>query len=190
MTRRANGEGTISKRKDGRYMGRYWIHTATGPKRKTIYGRKGEKREQVHRKLTEAMAGRDRGLVFDAESLTLGGYLDRWLTDSVQSSVKVSTFENYSYVGAPPHLPRVGRVEARSPHRYPRPRTIPGEARRGPLQQHRPAYPPGTPPCSRPGRPLGSPAPQRDRRRRPPEASREGDPATHPGAGGRFFGSG
>ncbi len=30
----------ITKRKDGRYMARYTVHTADGRKRKTIYGRK------------------------------------------------------------------------------------------------------------------------------------------------------
>jgi hypothetical protein len=35
----AKGDG-ISKRKDGRYVGRYTVHTPDGPKRKVIYGRK------------------------------------------------------------------------------------------------------------------------------------------------------
>ncbi len=33
----AKGDG-ITKRKDGRYMARYTVQTADGPKRKTIYG--------------------------------------------------------------------------------------------------------------------------------------------------------
>jgi integrase len=39
MGRRGNGEGTISRRKDGRWEGRYYIHTVDGPKRKVIYGK-------------------------------------------------------------------------------------------------------------------------------------------------------
>ena len=35
----AKGDG-ITKRKDGRYMARYTVHTPDGPKRKVIYGRK------------------------------------------------------------------------------------------------------------------------------------------------------
>jgi hypothetical protein len=46
--KRGNGEGSITKRKDGRYMARYTVHTAKGLKRKTIYGRK---REEVRDKL-------------------------------------------------------------------------------------------------------------------------------------------
>ncbi len=31
-----NGEGTIYRRKDGRYEARYIVHTANGPKRKAF----------------------------------------------------------------------------------------------------------------------------------------------------------
>jgi hypothetical protein len=37
MGRPGNGESSISRRKDGLYMARYTVQTATGPKRKTIY---------------------------------------------------------------------------------------------------------------------------------------------------------
>jgi integrase len=36
MGKRGNGEGSITRRKDGLYMARYMVQTATGPKRKTI----------------------------------------------------------------------------------------------------------------------------------------------------------
>jgi len=32
MGRRGNGEGSIYQRKDGRWMGRYTVYTASGPK--------------------------------------------------------------------------------------------------------------------------------------------------------------
>jgi hypothetical protein len=37
--KRGNGEGSITKRRDGRWMARYTVHTAKGPKRKHIYGK-------------------------------------------------------------------------------------------------------------------------------------------------------
>jgi hypothetical protein len=37
--KRGNGEGSITKRKDGRWEARYTIHTSAGPKRRTLYGR-------------------------------------------------------------------------------------------------------------------------------------------------------
>ena len=39
MGKRGNGEGSISRRKDGLYMARYMVQTATGTKRKTVYGK-------------------------------------------------------------------------------------------------------------------------------------------------------
>jgi integrase len=50
--RRGNGEGTIYKRKDGRYEARYTVHTASGPKRKAIYGKT---RAEVAEKLTKRL---------------------------------------------------------------------------------------------------------------------------------------
>jgi integrase len=37
--KRGNGEGSITRRKDGLYMARYTVQTPTGPKRKTLYGK-------------------------------------------------------------------------------------------------------------------------------------------------------
>jgi hypothetical protein len=36
MGKRGNGEGGISRRKDGLYMARYTVQTPTGPKRKAL----------------------------------------------------------------------------------------------------------------------------------------------------------
>ena len=36
MGKRGNGEGSITRRKDGLYMARYTVQTATGSKRKTL----------------------------------------------------------------------------------------------------------------------------------------------------------
>ncbi len=39
MGKRGNGEGGISRRKDGLYMACYTVHIATGVKRKAVYGK-------------------------------------------------------------------------------------------------------------------------------------------------------
>jgi integrase len=90
--RRGNGEGSITRRKDGLYMGRYWVETLQGPKRKTIYGKK---REEVADKLARALAERADGIVYDDENVTVGEYLDSWLKGSVRGSVRQSTFDRY-----------------------------------------------------------------------------------------------
>ena len=95
MGKRGNGEGSITRRKDGLYMARYWVETPTGKKRKTIYGKKGEKRQDVADKLAEALGDRSKGLVFEADNLKVGEYLERWLADSVRDTVRPTTFERY-----------------------------------------------------------------------------------------------
>ena len=37
--KRGNGEGSITRRKDGLYMARYTVETATGAKRKAVYAK-------------------------------------------------------------------------------------------------------------------------------------------------------
>jgi hypothetical protein len=93
MAKRGNGEGSITcHKKSGLYMARYTVQTADGPKRKTIYGKKWE---VVADKLAKALANRSEGLVYDDGSLTVEEYLARWLKDSVQGTVRISTFVRY-----------------------------------------------------------------------------------------------
>jgi integrase len=77
--KRGNGEGSIYRRTDGRWVGQYLVHTANGAKYRYLYGKT---RQAVAVKLTKAMADRDGGLIFDAGKVTLGGYLDRWLAET------------------------------------------------------------------------------------------------------------
>jgi integrase len=111
MGKRANGEGSITRYKDGRWCGRYTVHTANGPKRKAVYGRT---KAEVRIKLTKAMADADNGLVFDAGNQTLGDYLERWLNDSVKDSVKLVTFESYARLNRRHTIPALGRVKLKS----------------------------------------------------------------------------
>jgi integrase len=108
--RRGNGEGSISKRKDGRWMGRYTVHTAEGLKQRAVYAKT---RIEAAEKLTKAMADRTGGLVFDDENMTVGAYLERWLEDSVRGSVRGSTFESYRRQMRRYLIPSIGRVKLR-----------------------------------------------------------------------------
>src|SRR5215208_3715421 len=108
MGRRGNGEGSITRRKDGRWMGRYMVYTANGPKQKTIYGKT---RAEVAEKLTKAMADRDGGLYFEAENLTVSAFLERWLNDSVRASVRASTHASYRRQVERYIAPAIGRVK-------------------------------------------------------------------------------
>ena len=66
--KRGNNEGSITHRSDGRWMGRYTVHTAEGPKRKTLYGKT---RQEVADMLVRAFSNRAQGLRFDAGTLAV-----------------------------------------------------------------------------------------------------------------------
>jgi integrase len=89
-------------------MARYWVETAQGPKRKTIYGKK---REEVADKLARALAERADGIVYDDENVTVGEYLDSWLKGSVRGSVRQSTFDRYEIAVRVHIKPALGRLK-------------------------------------------------------------------------------
>jgi integrase len=92
-------------------MAQYYAEFPNGQrKRKSIYANtKGE----VSRKLTEALADRNKGLVYD-EKIMIGEYLGCWLRDSVKGTVKETTYSNYSYISRVHIVPALGRVKLKS----------------------------------------------------------------------------
>jgi integrase len=106
--RRGNGEGTITRRKDGRWEARYVVHTDRGVKRRVLYGKT---RKEVADKLVKTLADRADGLVYDEENTTLGNYLDAWLKGSVRGSVRESTFDRYEIAVRVHIKPALGRLK-------------------------------------------------------------------------------
>ena len=108
MGRRGNGEGTITRRKDGRWEAKYTAHTAEGPKRRALYGKT---RKEVADKLVRALTDSASGYTFDTETMTVGEYLDRWLNDSDRGSVRTSTYERHEQIVRLHLKPAFGRVK-------------------------------------------------------------------------------
>ncbi len=111
MGKRGNGEGSISRRTGGGWMGQYVVHTAEGRKRRTVYGRT---RAEVAKKLARALSQREDGLVFDAGNLKLGEYLERWLKDSVQGNVRSRTHANYQLQVRRHIVPALGSIKLKA----------------------------------------------------------------------------
>jgi integrase len=95
MGRRGNGEGSIYRRKDGRWEARYTVHGAGGPRRKVLYGKT---RGEVAEKLNKALSDRANGLTFDTGNLTVGKYLDHWLEDCVKSLVEAGKMAHSTFI--------------------------------------------------------------------------------------------
>src|ERR671910_319591 len=110
---RANGDGDVFPRKNeaGKitsYRGAY-----VGPDGKRRYV-SGKTKEEARKKLRQARGEAERGLVFDADDLKVGEYLDRWLSDSVRDTVKATTFERYEQITRLHLKPALGRVKLKA----------------------------------------------------------------------------
>src|SRR5215212_8592130 len=114
MAKNGNGEGSIYEHKrNGKkvgYRGAYWVYTSDGPKRRYV---QGKTRAEVNQTLTKVMADRDGGLVFDAGSLTVGEYLDRWLKE-VKDTVRESTYERNDQLIRLHIRPAIGRIKLKN----------------------------------------------------------------------------
>ena len=111
MGKRGNGEGSIYRRKDGRWVGQYLVYTAAGPKYRYLYGKT---RADVSKKLTKAIADRDGGIVYDSGTLTVGEYMPRWIEDSVRDTVRRATFVRYEQITRRHIVPTLGRTKLKN----------------------------------------------------------------------------
>jgi integrase len=94
--RRANGEGTIARRSDGRYTASAFLLTSDGTyKRKWLYGKT---HEEARIKLAAALEQSRRGLPVAAESATVAEYLSYWLDQVVREQRRPKTYEGYESV--------------------------------------------------------------------------------------------
>ena len=105
-TRRGRGEGSITKRSDGRWMAQVDLGWQDGKRRrKALYGRT---RREVQEKLREALHRKERGLPAVPERETVGGFLLRWL-EIKQSRVRRRTHQRYEHVVRAHLLPHLAR---------------------------------------------------------------------------------
>ena len=92
--RRANGEGSIRKRKDGRWEGRYTAgrDPVTG---KAIYKNVlGKTQAEVKEKLKAAIK-KSSALDIKAEHCTVGQWLDTWMENYAKLQVRASSYKTY-----------------------------------------------------------------------------------------------
>jgi integrase len=95
--RRGHNEGSIYQRADGRWTAAIHVGFKNGKRqRKYIYGKT---RREVAEKLKIALRDQQQGRALTNGRLTVGQFLDQWLTDVVRQRVRESTFRSYeSYV--------------------------------------------------------------------------------------------
>ncbi|MGD0290693.1 MAG: site-specific integrase [Candidatus Binataceae bacterium] len=92
--KRGHNEGTIFHRNDGRWCADIDLGWENGKrKRKSLYG---TTRKEVAEALNKALREKAQGLPVAIERQTVAQFLAKWLTDSVKSSVRPLTFEQYA----------------------------------------------------------------------------------------------
>ncbi|MGN0745381.1 MAG: tyrosine recombinase XerC [Aristaeellaceae bacterium] len=94
--KRANGDGCIRQRADGRWEGRYTLGRDPGTGRqvqKSVYGKTKAEVAQKMRAITHEI---DQGIYTDPTKITVGAWLDTWHADYL-GSVKASTASQYEY---------------------------------------------------------------------------------------------
>src|SRR5215204_613863 len=107
-----NRAGTDArKRKDGRYETRATLNTPMGRRRVSFYG---DTVEEANNKKFQALADQAKGILFsDPGRLTVGEYLQNWLTDAARYQVSEGTFERYERTCRNHLIPFFGRVKLR-----------------------------------------------------------------------------
>lgn len=100
--RRANGEGSIFRRKDGR-----WAASAlVAGERRSFYGRS---REEAASKLLTALTARRDGMPLPRETQKLAAFLESWL-ETAKANVRPLTFKSYAEIVRLHVAPVLGKV--------------------------------------------------------------------------------
>lgn len=106
--KRANGEGTIYQRKDGRWEGAALLPAPDGARlRRRVYG---ATRQEVHGKLTALLRQAQQGLPVSSSGQTVEAYLASWLRDVARQRVRPRTYETYELLIRLHISPVIGRV--------------------------------------------------------------------------------
>ena len=94
--RGARGSGSISKRSDGRWMGRYTVILPNGQhKVMAVYGKT---QSETREKLAQCVARRDRREVANSGGLTFGDFYRIWMDEIVDNYLAPTTKELYERI--------------------------------------------------------------------------------------------
>ena len=109
--KRANGEGNIRKRADGRWEGRYTAgyHPETG--KRIIKNVLGKTQAECKAKLSAAMAA-TRGIdVSRADEYTVATWLRSWYEIYAKPNIRISTANRYQLMVEQYTIPRIGSIK-------------------------------------------------------------------------------
>ena len=109
--RRGHGEGSITKRKDGKWQGSVllgYTSEAGKPKRKYFYG---DTRKEVQQKIAETALQVQTGAFREPSKLTVAEWFTTWLNDYMKLSLRATTWESYKYQVNGHIIPALGNLK-------------------------------------------------------------------------------
>ncbi|MGH3265977.1 MAG: site-specific integrase, partial [Trebonia sp.] len=110
--KRANGEGTIYARKDGRFEGAAYVLMTDGTvRRQRVYGRT---RREAFDKLAKIQQLSREGIPMPSETWTVERFLGYWLEHVVKPNSKPKTYEGYEGIVRVHLVPALGRKRVKS----------------------------------------------------------------------------
>ncbi len=114
MAKRSNSEGSIYRRKDGRWAGAITIGFSPDGKQKRKYFY-GKTKKEVQEKLTKAKYLQQTGRLSlnSIENVTLTKWLEHWLENYKKNSVKPKTYVSYKQVIENYLIPGLGKSKLR-----------------------------------------------------------------------------
>lgn len=110
--KRANGSGSVYRRKDGRVVG-VWEDSEGRTRYVTSKTKiKAEMSTIIRKKIED----RDNGIVHDSENLTVADYLDRWL-EATKDTVALRTYQRSEETARLHITPTLGKVKLEKTYR-------------------------------------------------------------------------
>lgn len=109
--KRANGEGNIRKRKDGRWEGRYTAGYDPKTGKRIIKNVLGKTQAEVKEKLKAAMADSQSLDVSREDEYTVATWLKTWYELYAKPNVRVATADRYRLMIETYTIPRIGKIK-------------------------------------------------------------------------------
>lgn len=115
--RRGSGEGTVRRRRDGIYEARLLIpkelRQRVGGKTYLYFYARTQREVLDKRKEASAslLAEGPQSVAFDAKTITVGQWLERWLSGPLRRSVSENTYQGYAYRARKYLIPAIGGVK-------------------------------------------------------------------------------
>lgn len=111
-SRKQNGEGSITKRKDGRWMARYTVTLPDGTRKRQSITMKD--RAAVLARLQEEIAQANRGMPVNKTKYLLRDWVEYWLENIDKPKVKESTWWTHKYRLERLVLPEIGHISVQA----------------------------------------------------------------------------